>query len=373
MNAWLARLSERLRPVARRLPEPAKDLLRRCLGQMPIHARADADYQARMAAETSTFSDQTEVHDLPPIFHYWSNRWLRPQLEVFGFSNPDQFFAQYLCRSHADASEAGRRARFVSLGSGNCDTEIRIATLLKEAGCNDFSIACVDINETMLARGKLLAREAGVEDCFEFVRGDFNAWEPIGRYDAVIANQSLHHVVNLEGLFDAVAASLVDGGRFITSDMIGRNGHRRWPEALALVHEFWRELPDSYRWNVQLKRHEEMFLDWDCSVVGFEGIRSQDILPLLLEKFAFEFFFAYGNVVDPFVDRSFGPNFDATQDWDRSFIDRVHLRDEREILAGRIPPTHMMAVMRQKSFSGETVHRPGLGPEAAVRRSKSAA
>lgn len=379
MNARLVQLFERLRPIARRLPGPAKRYLRRrCYPEAAdasveasVRMQMDSEYQARVAAETSTFSGQVEVHDLPPIFHYWSNQWLRPQLEVFGFSNPDQFFAQYLGMSHADAVAAGRRARFVSLGSGNCDTEIRVAALLKEAGCNDFSIVCVDINETMLARGRQLAREHSVEECLDFVRGDFNAWEPVGGYDAVIANQSLHHVVNLEGLFDAVAASLVAGGRFITSDMIGRNGHQRWPEALALVNEFWRELPDSYRRNMQLKRQEETFLDWDCSVVGFEGIRSQDILPLLIEKFAFEFFFAYGNVIDPFIDRSFGPNFDATQEWDRAFIDRIHLLDEREMLAGRISPTHMMAVMREKAFSGKTLHRHGLGPGMALRKPQS--
>ncbi len=33
---------------------------------------------------------------LPRIFHYWSNKYLRPMLEEFGVSNPDQFFAKYL-------------------------------------------------------------------------------------------------------------------------------------------------------------------------------------------------------------------------------------------------------------------------------------
>ena len=46
-------------------------------------------------------------------------------------------------------------------------------------------------------------------------------------YDAVIANQSLHHVTNLEGLFDAIRHSLHPTGVFVTSDMIGRNGHDR--------------------------------------------------------------------------------------------------------------------------------------------------
>ena len=39
------------------------------------------------------------------------------------------------------------------------------------------------------------------------------------------------------------------GGKFLISDMIGRNGHQRWPEALTIVHDFWRKLPPSYRFN----------------------------------------------------------------------------------------------------------------------------
>ena len=129
---------------------------------------------------------------------------------------------------------------------------------------------------------------------------------------------------------------------------------------MRIVREYWRELPSAYRWNVQLRRHEELLKDWDCSMSGFEGIRAQDILPLLLARFDFEFFIGYGNLVDPFIDRSFGPHFDAAAEWDRAFIDRVHARDEAEILAGRITPTHMMAVMRRRPYDGPRKHREGL-------------
>ena len=90
-------------------------------------------------------------------------------------------------------------------------------------------------------------------------------------------------------------------------------------------------------------------MNWDCSIQGFEGIRSQDILPLLLSQFHFELFVAYGNVIDPFVDRAFGHNFDATAQWDRDFIDRVHQRDEEAILAGWIKPVHMEAVVGKET------------------------
>jgi hypothetical protein len=199
-----------------------------------------------------------------------------------------------------------------------------------------------------------------------FVEGDFNTWRPRGTYDAVIANQSLHHVVRLEHLFDAVAAAIGAEGRFITADMIGRNGHQRWPEALAIVRGLWRELPPAYRYNRQLARQEDEFLDWDCSGEGFEGVRAQDILPLLVQRFHFELFVPFANVIDPFIDRSFGPNFDRESERDRAFIDRVQAIDEQAMLEGRIKPTHMFAVLRNP---GPWPRRfpPGLAPENCVR------
>lgn len=381
MSPLADRVIRWLRPIARHLPEGVRRSLRLRLQryvaggtlagapQAGVAATSSAGdgYQARIAEETRIFADQVEVHDLPQIFHYWSNRWLRPQLEAFGFSNPDQFFARYLEEAHADALAAGHPARFASLGCGNCDTEVRVARLLLDRGVKQFTIDCVDINESMLERGRQLAMDEGVGAHIVPARGDFNEWRPQGRYDAVLANQSLHHVVNLEGLFAAVDAALTAQGRFVTSDMIGRNGHMRWPEATAIVQEFWQELPPAYRRNVQLRREEERFLDWDCSVEGFEGVRAQDILPLLLQRFDFEFFFGYGNAIDPFVDRSFGPNFDAGATWDRDFIDRVHARDEAEMSAGRITPTHMLAVLRRRPWAGTCSHRPGLPPERSVR------
>jgi SAM-dependent methyltransferase len=361
----------RLRPAASRLPEWAKRPLRRWLVRREARTllargiTGDAGYAARIAQEAWIFAGQAEPNELPPICHYWSNAWLRPQLEVFGFSNPDEFFALYIERAQRDA---GRPIRVASLGCGNCDTEVRVAKLLVERGVDGFVIDCVDINETMLERGRALAAESGVERHIAPVIGDFNAWRPQDRYDVVMANQSLHHVLALEDLFDAIESALGTDGRFITSDMIGRNGHMRWPEAMEIVHEFWRELPASYRWNTQLRRHEELHEYWDCSKEGFEGIRAEDILPLLVERFEFELFLPYGNLIDPFIDRAFGPHFDASAAWDRDFIDRVHARDEAEIAAGRITPTHMMAVMRKRPYSGERHTRSGLTANRCVRR-----
>lgn len=347
-------------PLAAAAPSPAAS----ASAPAPKTGDAPPTYEERIARETEIFSDQVDVHALPEIFHYWSNRYLLPVLQQFGCAHPEDFLALHLFESARRTGSA--RPRFVSLGCGNCDAEVRIAQDLVRRGLTDFTFECMDINPAMLERGATLAREAGLEGRVVPVRGDFNRWTPDGRYDGIMANQSLHHVLELEALFDAVRSALAPQAGFVISDMIGRNGHQRWPEAAAIVREFWRELPPDYRYNLQLQRDEQDFLDWDCAVEGFEGVRAQDILPLLLERFRFETFIAFGNVIDPFIDRGFGHHFDETHAFDRYFIDRVHARDEAAMLAGEITPTHMLAVVRNEVVAAPR-HREGLSPEHCVR------
>lgn len=350
-----SRVEALLRPVVRLLPPIWRVHLRRWwyAGQAPGDSAA-GDYEGRVKQEVTRFTGEEVVNDLPGIFHYWSNKYLRPLMEEFGFSYPEDFFALQIQRQ---AAALGRHVQVISIGAGNCDNEVHIAKLLLERGVSAFTITCLDITDAMLQRGHQLAGREGLLPYFRFANADFNRWHPSESYDVVMANQSLHHVTNLEGLFDAIYQAIGPSGVFVASDMIGRNGHLRWPEALEIVRDFWRELPASYRYNVQLRRREKIFKDWDCSLEGFEGIRAQDILPLALQKFGFDFFLAYGNLIDPFVDRSFGPHFDPENERDRTFIDRVHARDEKELLSGTIKPTHMLAVMRRDKSVDTTTWR----------------
>lgn len=309
-------------------------------------AAVPEDYQARLANEESFYRDSVVVHNLPAIYHYWSETYLLPKLQAAGFANLSALFGDPL-RAACERKNGGA-ARFLSIGAGNCDVEIDLAAALRAAGHSNFVIDCLDLNPAMLQRGREAAAERGLGANIAPLQADFNQWQPTAEYDAVVANQALHHVLNLEGLFAGIKASLQPDGCFVISDMIGRNGHLRWPEALTIIHEYWRRLPHSHRFNWQFKRYEAMFEDWDCSLDGFEGIRSQDILPLLAEHFHFDRFVAFGNLIDPFVDRSFGHNFDIEDAWDRAFIDEVHARDEAEMAAGILTPTHLFAVVDLK-------------------------
>jgi SAM-dependent methyltransferase len=323
-------------------------------------------YLERIQSEKLLYQHCLQVHDLPDIFHYWSNRYIRPKLEGFGFSTPEDMFHFYVAGQWQQSPNTPKR--IVSLGCGNCELEISLARTLLTKGLRDFTIKCIDLNEEMLRRAATDARVNGLGGGgLVFECCDLNRWAPVEDYDAVLANQSLHHIAALESLFDGVWKSLRPSGVFLISDIIGRNGHQRWPEALRLVQAFWRRLQPSYRFNHERLLYHESFEDWDCSATGFEGIRCQDILPLLLRSFHFEMFIGFGNIVDPFVDRGFGPNFDPAYERDRVFIDEVHERDEAGLMSGELKPTHMLAALVKEDRGSPRRLIGPLTPEYCVR------
>lgn len=326
-------------------------------------------YKMRYINELRIFGKNDNVHDLPEIFHYWANKYLLPKAQLLGFNSPDDFFYKQ-CKAYCLQYSDKPTIKIISIGSGNGELEVGIAQQLIDSGINNFTIECMDINAKMHQRTIKLAESLQVAQHIITVQKDFNQWQAQDKYDVVIANQSLHHVVELEHLFNTIDKGLQANGVFITSDMIGRNGHMRWPEALEMVQDFWKQLPASHTYNGIYKRYEKHYINHDCSVRSFEGVRSQDILPLLIAKFDFKMFFPFANIISIFIDRSFGHNFNVDNDFDRDFIDRVHAADEQAIMTGKIKPTQMVAVMTKKQLANrvETVLiDPQLTPQFCVR------
>jgi hypothetical protein len=89
---------------------------------------------------------------------------------------------------------------------------------------------------------------------------------------------------------------------------------------------------------------------------------------LLLKRFDFYQYIGFANVVDVFIDRSFGHNFNSDQEWDRTFIDRLHACDEEGLRTGRLTPTHMMAVLTTQPAAKHCYSR-DLSPQKSVRYS----
>ena len=89
------------------LPEIPPEVLPEVLPEVPSETPSEvspevlleedsSEYALKLQNEQSFYKDCTNVHDLPDIFHYWSNKYLAPDMERFGFTNPDDFFAHFI-------------------------------------------------------------------------------------------------------------------------------------------------------------------------------------------------------------------------------------------------------------------------------------
>lgn len=328
-------------------------------------ALADGEFERRRREELERYRDCWQVHDLPAIHSFWSRRVVLPKLQACGFAGIAELYLHFITEACRRRPE--RLHRLISLGAGNCDLELQLAAECLARDVDNLQIECLELNPEMLGRGRAAAESAGLASMVRFEERDLERWREREPVTIVLANHSLHHLVDLEGLLDSVRASLEPDGVFLVNDMIGRNGHLRWPEARVHVEAIWSVLPRRYKFNRQLQRIEDEFADWDCSVEGNEGIRAQEVLPLLIERFAFDTFVAFGNLANVFVDRAFGPNFDVANPVDTAWVERIADLDEQLMDRGHLTPTQMIGALRANPGSPARCYRHWT-PHFCVRR-----
>ena len=323
----------------------------------------DKSYEDQVREQIEQYRDTGEMHDLPPVFHLWSSDYVGPGLiEVFGATDFNQFYVDAFI---AGAAHNPGAPRFLSLGCGDGAVEIGIARTLIERGVTDFTFVCYDLSDILLDRFRA-AIPPGMEARFHLLAGDLNATTFDTKFDGIMANHSLHHIVDLEGVYATAWHSLTELGVFATSDMIGRNGHMRWPEARLFVAFFWPFLTQRQRRNALLRRQESTFVDHDCASEGFEGVRAQEVLPLLLRQGFHPWkFLGFGGMIDVFVDRCFGPHFDPKDPDDAFLVRRIGMLNEVLLDAGLITPTMMLGWFTKQP--GQTVHFRNRTAAGAVR------
>jgi len=320
------------------------------------------DYEKKVEEQINQYANNSLRFFLPQVHRHWLNKFMLPKLQhVFGAANHYDLYLEAL-------PSRDKPVNILSIGSGDGQLEIELAKCLIARGCDTFTIHVTELSTIRQERTRDRVRHEGLEDKFAFHIVDLNKEFVSGTYDMMFAHHVLHHIVDLEFLFDNIANGLAPGGVFATIDMIGRNGHMRWPEALEYIELAWEFIPDHWKYNFQLNAFHEKYLNFDCSAAGFEGIRAQDILPLLIERFDFSRFVAGGGFVDILFDRGYGQSIDMENNRERALVDFLSQTNELLLETGRIKPTMLFAHMVKK---GDTPVVPvvwkGMTPEFALR------
>lgn len=274
--------------------------------------RPDPGHEA-VTAHAATPDDRTLPDEGAPrqdAYHY-AHHLLTRQLRAV----PPDFHGRL--REMAER-KANAPLRVLSLCCGAARIEASFASALGM----EAQWTLMDINEGLL-RSAAAAFPEG--QSVELIVGNLNAIADYGeRYDVILCVSGLHHIVELERVIGFIRDALADDGEFWSiGEAIGRNGNRLWGRDRAAANAFFRQLPDRLRRNRHTGVVEESLPDIDYSTGTFEGIRSQDIEPLLSRYLHPVDLYRRNCFLWRLVDLSYADNYDMHDPADLQWLRRA--------------------------------------------------
>jgi len=308
----------------------------------------DSDAYARQVASELRQFAQGVHHENSAAATVWHQRHHAPRVKaVFGVENR----MEAKLRTIADAVQRTGLTDIICLGAADAELEILHLQMADQLGLPWFRLHALDLSPHLVARAKERAEAAGYADRLLPRVADLNqglAWPETGSMAGVMVANALHHIVNLEQLYADTHRALHPDGVFIIEDVVGRNGHRRWPEALGVMRALWRILPEHLRHDFGHGQPDRFYEDWDYTTEGFEGVRAQEVVPLLTPHFDTERCLVWGGLAEWIFGATYAPNFDPEIPAHSAFINEVQYLEDRLIEARLTTATVLLGVFRPK-------------------------
>jgi len=189
--------------------------------------------------------------------------------------------------SSLSAVASKRELRFeqgltLGCGAGRCERE-----LLRSGVCRTFH--GIDISENAVATAREIAKEQNLPLTYETADLNFVRL-PVQRFDLVVAQTCLHHVLFLEHVAEQVWHSLKSEGYLWIHDFIGETQFQYDPKRLAIINNILAVLPEKFRQNKITGNVTNEIKRPDPGDLGspFESIRSSEILPVFQRWFTVE-------------------------------------------------------------------------------------
>jgi ubiquinone/menaquinone biosynthesis C-methylase UbiE len=242
------------------------------------------------------------------------------------------------------AEAKNEKLRILSLGSGTGDWEINLLEKKPE------KIYCelVDINDELLKGTKKYAAKNNLDIVTRITDINKIKLEP-DSYDIVLVRSSMHHFIELEHIIEQIKLSLHNNGKLIVlGEVIGQNGEKLYPETKQIAQKIFDMLPEKYRLNRYTNKIDNEVPDVDLSEQSFECIRSEDIMPLLLENFNVKEFVTIDAFFTLLVDFRYGPNYDLSKELDRSLVETITNLDIYYISNKILKPTALFGIFEKK-------------------------
>lgn len=253
-----------------------------------------------------------------------SNWWIIPNVKerwnylVTGNKNLD--FVDFTVENYLKEKQ---NLKMLSLGSGNCSSEIKFASY------NNFEeITCTDISEILLKGAEEVAKSQQLNN-IKFKVQDTNTFSfPENYYDIVYFKASLHHFKNIETLVGKlIKNTLKPNGLLIIDEYVGPNRIQYPKHQIKSINEALLLIPKKYRKRFKLSIYKNKV--YGSGIIRMkiadpsECIESEKILPTINQ---------YYNTI---FEANYGGNILMTclKDISHHFID---LNDEKKTILNNL-------------------------------------
>lgn len=229
-----------------------------------------------------------------------------------------------------------RPEHVLELGSGNGD-------LLLNLQRKDFAdrYTGIDLSDSAVRVAREKASREG-NGRITFIQGDLNELRLEScSYDLIVAQMCIHHLENLEGVFDQVGQALRPGGVFVINDYVGPT---RWQfplMQLLLANVILWLLPRRLRVSYpdgKLKRGvRRPSIEDMIAMDPSEAVRSEEILSLFEQHFVVEHLIDYGGTISILVLDNIISNFRREDPQSLRWFKRILTADHWARQLGIVP------------------------------------
>lgn len=253
-----------------------------------------------------------------------SNWWIVPKIKerwnymVTGNKNVD--FVDFTVNSYLSDKQ---NLKMLSLGSGNCASEIKFASSSKFK-----EVVCTDISDVLLKHAELDAKSQQLKNIKFNVQNANNFSFPKKYYDIVYFRASLHHFKNIETLIGKlVKNTLKNNGYLIIDEYVGPNRIQYSKQQLNEINQALKLIPKKYRMRYKLNLYKNKV--YGSGIIRMkiadpsECIESENILPTIHTNY------------DTIYEANYGGNILMTtlKDIAHHFID---LNEEKTLILNKL-------------------------------------
>ena len=289
------------------------------------------DYAQLIAEERAHFSNIVVTADLKEggvhANKAWDYYWQRvgQVIEKSGFAN----LAAYLCGTFPGLD---RPLEILSLASGYCGHEIDFARRMTRP----YKVTCTELDGAIFEKARAVAKTEGLAMNFETVDLNFITIAP-KRYDLIFAHAAIHHVINLEHLFEQIMGGLSPTGILFVAEVVGKNRKLIWDENERYANALLDLIPERVTRGIRIAIPDELG--------GMEGVRQEDILPLLHKHFSAVFEHRHGAFIRFICTHAeLGPAFDPQNSETRRYLDFLIDSDDCCVRHGILRPLEIWGV-----------------------------